>query len=210
MGIFDFLFKKKEAEDITIEINKSLKNSFSNVKKDILNLYENNAEQNSITNSRFAAIEKRLERIEANSSVLSSYIREIKKYHEAKEEVIEEPEEELEVQRLNEQDNIGNVLKNLPRAELKLFIALHELQQNLNAKQISYKSLASYLYPEKEYNSIRSTITQFILRLYTEGMIDKQRIGKETYVKITTNGYKILKNAKIKKLIKEVELHESS
>ena len=208
MGIFDFLFKKKEAEDITTEINKSLKNSFSNVKKDILNLYENNAEQNSITNSRFAAIEKRLERIEANSSVLSSYIREIKKYHEAKEEVIEEPEEELEVQRLNEQDNIGNVLKNLPRAELKLFIALHELQQNLNAKQISYKSLASYLYPEKEYNSIRSTITQFILRLYTEGMIDKQRIGKETYVKITPNGYKILKSARIKKLIKEVELHE--
>src|SRR3989344_2550357 len=98
-----------------------------------------------------------------------------------------------ELQKTPEKGDLLNILKGLPKAELRLFRTLYELQLSLNAKHISYKSLAKYLYPEKEYNSIRSSITQFVLRLNTEGLVDKKRIGKETYVRITPIGHNLLK-----------------
>ena len=104
-----------------------------------------------------------------------------------------------------EEAQILKFLKDIPRAELRLFKALYDLQNSLNAKQISYKSLASYLYPNKDYNSIRSTIAQFVLRLLAEGLVEKRRIGKEGHVYITPHGYKILKNTKTKRIIREIE-----
>ena len=109
---------------------------------------------------------------------------------------------------LEEVKDILSVLNGIPKAELKLFKTIHDLQLSLNAKHISYKSLASYLYPGKEYNSIRSTITQFVIRLHTEGLVEKQRIGKETYVCISSHGNRLLKDARIKKIIKDIEIKE--
>ena len=115
---------------------------------------------------------------------------------------------ENEFEANEDEDILINQLKGIPKAELKLFKTLYELQQSLNVKHISYKSLASYLYPGKDYNSIRSTITQFVIRLYTEGLIEKQRIGKENYVRLTQHGQKVIKNAKIKRMIKEIEVSQ--
>ncbi len=197
MGLFGFLFKKgeDEKEDLS-KINETLKSSFSNVKKDVLHLHKNLADHTSHTHNRFQEIEEKIKRIEF--LLMNNRTQRIIKVVTQKEETQELEEEP--------QGDILDVLKGLPKAELKLFKTLYELQDSLNAKHISYKSLANYLYPGKEYNSIRSSITQFVLRLHTEGLIDKQRIGKETYVKISQNGHKLLKNAKIKKVMKEVVL----
>jgi hypothetical protein len=209
MGVLDFLFGKKEEEDPSVKINSSLKSSFLNVKKDILDLHKNFSNHHNNHYQKFDQIDQRLKRIESSMEILSDYVREYKsnvKIQRATQNVEEKDEEEITLDEPDEDNQVMSVLKSLPRAELKLFRTLYELQNSLNAKHISYKSLAQYLYPGKDYNSIRSTITQFVLRLYSEGLIDKQRIGKETYVKITNNGYKLLKNAKIKKLMKEAEL----
>lgn len=196
MGLFDFLFKKMGDSQLS-KINITLKDSFSNVKKDVGLLHSHISTHKDHTNKRFEDVEERIKKIEL---VLQAFIQ--------KPEIIKQPTSIKEIsleteEQAGTQEDITNVLSGLPRAELKLFKALYELQLSLNAKHISYKSLANYLYPGKEYNSIRSTITQFVLRLHTEGLIEKQRIGKETYVKITQTGQKILKNVKSKKALKE-------
>ena len=203
MGWFDIFKKKSDKEEHIKKINDTLRSSFSNVKKDIIHIHKGFSDHTTSIAQRFEHIEKRLEKLEINLNILqntSKYTKIIEKSAPAieKEEVTES----------EDNDDILNVLKGIPNAELKLFKALYELQDSLNAKQISYKSLASYLYPGKDYNSLRSTITQFVLRLYTEGLVDKQRLGKETYVRITPNGYNLLKKGKIKRMIKELEVKD--
>ncbi|MBI2148715.1 hypothetical protein HYU23_03475 [Candidatus Woesearchaeota archaeon] len=207
MGLFSFFKKKKsDKEEHTAKINEALKNSFSNVKKDILHIHKGISDHKDNTHKRFESIEKRLEKIEINLNILQQtqrpqkFIEKTPKQIEAEEETEELPEEE---------DILLNQLRGIPKAELKLFKTLYELQQSLNLKHISYKSLASYLYPGKDYNSIRSTITQFVLRLYTEGLIEKQRIGKENFIKLTPHGQKVIKSAKTKRMIKEIEMSQN-
>ncbi len=211
MGLFS-IFKKKvdNKEDHVKKINEILKSSFSNVKKDMLHVHKKVLDHTDSSIRRFERIEKRLERMEITLNVLQQtqkhqrIIIDQPQIEQSKKIQIEEdivPEIDFE----QEDEVLASQLKGIPQAELKLFKTLCDLQQSLNLKHISYKSLASYLYPGKDYNSIRSTITQFVLRLYTEGLIDKQRIGKETFIKLTTHGHKVLKNQKTKKIIKELE-----
>lgn len=194
MGIFSFFKKADEREKIS-KLNENLQNSFSNVKKDITVMHKHLTHHKDHTDKRFQQLEEKIKRIEYLMKVYSQQ-------PQQKQTIKSEVQEELE--ELPKED-IANVLKAIPMAELKLFTTLHELQENLNAKHISYKSLAKYLYPEKDYNSIRSTITQFVLRLYTEGLVEKTRIGKETYVKITPSGQRIIKSVKSKKLLQEAK-----
>jgi len=204
MGWFSFFKKKSDPEEHAAKINEALKSSFSNVKKDIIHIHKGFSDHAEHNYKRFEAIEKRLERLEIAFNVLQQTQRSQKVIERIPQKEVEVEEEEIEEENQDE-DILLNQLKGIPRAELKLFKTLYELQQSLNLKQISYKSLASYLYPGKDYNSIRSTITQFVLRLYTEGLIEKQRIGKENFIRLTPHGIKVLKNAKIKRLIKELE-----
>jgi len=205
MGLFSFLSKKRNKKQEHLDkIGEHLKNSFSNVKKDMLHLHQSVNNHMSHTNRKFNDIEDRMKRIELMFLTNHRQAREEIEEKITKQRVKEEPEESEDTQ----EDAVLNLLKSFPRAELKLFKALHELQNSLNAKHISYKSLANYIYPGKEYNSIRSTITQFILRLNTEGLVDKQRIGREAYAKITPYGGQILKNARVRNVIKEVEIND--
>ncbi len=198
MGIFSFFKKTGESEKI-LKINENLKDSFSNVKKDMTLIHKHLSHHKDHTDKRFQHLEEKIKKIEYLMRLsLQQSSQQISDKQERKTEKSQEIEEFQE-------EDIVNFLKGLPMAELKLFTTIHELQENLNAKHISYKSLAKYLYPEKDYNSIRSTITQFVLRLYTEGLVEKTRIGKETYVKITPSGQKIIKSVKSKKLLQEAK-----
>ena len=203
MSIFNFLFKKKSEEDHIGRMNNSLKSSFSNIKNDMLHLHKTISSHTDNTSKKFQEVENRVRRMElilmTLNNISNKEIKETKIVIPQQQEPMEEPEEQIE---------LISVLNGIPKAELKLFKTLHDLQLSLNAKQVSYRSLASYLYPGKEYSSIRSTITQFVLRLHTEGLIEKQRIGKETYIRITNHGNKILKDVRVKRLIKEIEIKD--
>ena len=202
MGVFNFLFKKKRDQEQTNKVHNSLKTSFSNIKTDMLHLHKNFSNHTEHTSKRFQEIDERVRRMENLLLTLNhssqNAIKETKIMFSEKEESEESEETE-------DYNDVLSLLKGIPKAELKLFKTLHDLQLSLNAKQVSYKSLASYLYPNKNYNSIRSTIAQFVLRLLAEGLVEKRRIGKEGHVYITSHGYKILKNTKMKKLMKEIE-----
>ncbi len=195
MGIFSFFKKTGESEKI-LKINENLKDSFSNVKKDITVMHKHLGHHKEHTDKRFQQLEEKIKKIE--------YIMRVSLQQSSQPQKQTKIEKQEETEVVPEGD-ITNILKGLPMAELRLFTTIHELQENLNAKHISYKSLAKYLYPEKDYNSIRSTITQFVLRLHTEGLVEKTRIGKETYVKVTPAGQKIVKNIKSKKLLQEAD-----
>lgn len=201
MGIFDFLFKKNRHEGDKIStINKSLHNSFSNVKKDILHLHKTIKEKDDETNQRFQLIEERIKKMEglffSKLTQKESFMQKIK----------EQPREEKSD--IEYDDSFLNALKSFQRTEIRMFKTIYELQTNLHLKHISYKSLASYVYPNKNYGSIRSAITQFLARLHTEGLVDKKRVGKEAYVTLTPQGYRVIKNAKIKKFIESLQLIE--
>jgi len=198
MGIFSF-FKKTGEKERIFKLNENLQSSFANVKRDITLVHKHLGHHKDHTDKRFQHLEEKIKKIEY---LIKITIQQSAEKPVQKQEIKTEKSEETgEFQ----EEDLANILKGIPMAELKLFTTLHELQENLNAKHISYKSLAKYLYPEKDYNSIRSTITQFVLRLYTEGLVEKTRIGKETYVKITPSGQKIIKNVKSKKLLQEVK-----
>jgi len=205
MGVFSFLFKKKNSDDHIIRINNSLKSSFSNIKEDMLHVHKSLSSHTENTSKRFQDIEERVKRMEKVLSALNYQSTKITKEEPIIIAPVQIKEESYE---LEEVKDILSVLNGIPKAELKLFKTIHDLQLSLNAKHISYKSLASYLYPGKEYNSIRSTITQFVIRLHTEGLVEKQRIGKETYVCISSHGNRLLKDARIKKIIKDIEIKE--
>ena len=195
MGLLAWFKKRGDKEDVLLKVNETLKSSFTNVRKDILHIHKTVSDHTDHTSKKFQEIEDKIKKLEITFLSMNYQ----KPARLIKEITNDEAEE------VYDEDNLLKVLKGIPRAELKLFRTLYELQLSLNAKHISYKSLASYLYPGKDYSSIRSTITQFILRLHTEGLIEKQRIGKEAYVRLTPQGLKLVKNTRIKKIIKETE-----
>ncbi len=203
MGVFSFLFKKKSDEEHIVRINNSLKGSFSNIKTDMLHLHKTISNHTIHTSKKFQEIEESIKRMELVLATLNYQSK--KPFKEPLTITPIKIEEEIEE---SDHNDILTVLNGIPHAELKLFKTIYDLQLNLNTKHISYKSLASYLYPGKDYNSIRSTITQFVLRLHTEGLIEKQRIGKETYVCTSNHGNKILKDVRIKRIIKDITLKD--
>lgn len=195
MGLFSLFFKKEgDKENQIAKINETLKTSFSNVKKDITNVHKHISDHKEDTHNKFKYIEERIKKLELvllnNQQNLSKPV--------AEEVENEEP--------TADESQLLDLLKGFPRAELRLFSAIYQLQKSLNANHISYKTLAKYLYPQKEYDSIRSTIAQFILRLQAEGLVDKKRMGKEAYVKITNTGHKALRKVRKKNLLRDLEV----
>ena len=67
MGLFSIFKKKRDEEERAAKINEALRNSFSNVKKDIVHIHKGFSDHTEHASKKFESIEKRLERIEENS-----------------------------------------------------------------------------------------------------------------------------------------------
>ena len=186
MGIFSF-FRRREEKEILEELTKNLSNSFRNIRKDIIDLHKridaySSKDENYINHLLFH--ESRLSRIETQLNILLN------------------TKDKKEKQILLIEEKFKDIISQLTETQQAMFLTLYQLQLQLNTKNISIKSIAKVLYPQKEYDSIRSTISEYLSILANLGLIEKKRIGKQTYVSITETGESTINKLKKKKKVK--------
>ena len=174
-----WLFKKKDDHKLKKEVETiqgNLKSSFKHIKNDMT---EVNDWLNSL-HSKYNFHADRLTRIEAQLEILLDS----KQKHS---------------KRFNEPQVQTMLLKNLTDTQKKIYLTIHQLQKQLGNKTISYKSIAQVYYPDKDYNSIRSTLSEYITSLYEIGLIEIKKTSNQSKVKLTERGIS---------LINEIDLEE--
>jgi len=190
--VFNFFKKKRdeEAHERIDIVHKILKESFFNVKRDMANLGEwqktiHNSHKNNSTN--MSNFEKRLNRLERE---LQSLIEKkpITKSIEIK--------QQFEEATLIDSELLNETINTLTSTHKKIFMTLFQLQKQLGTNKVSYKSLASVLYTNKSYAEIRSTLSQYISFLEDQGLVEKARKGKESFVGITDPGFDLIESLK--------------
>jgi hypothetical protein len=70
----------------------------------------------------------------------------------------------------------------LTETQQRLCWKLAALQKEMPDQWISLKYLAQELYPDKDYNQVRSTLSQFIAGLEELGIVKRKRKGKQAYI----------------------------
>lgn len=157
-------------------LNKSVHQSFTNLRNDmehvskLLHHFDNKHKEH---DNNFKSLIKRLEDIE-------SIIKESKVPVSAEEE-----KENLELSK-EEQPIEDPLWESLTETQQKLCWKLAALQKEMPNQWISLKYLAQELYPDKEYSTVRSTLSQFITALEEMGIVKRKRKGKQAYVYSTT------------------------
>lgn len=118
------------------------------------------------------------------------------------EEKESEPEPQVEIQ--------GKQMawEDLTTVQQSLFWRLGALQIESNQSWIPTKYLAEELYPNKEYKSVRSMVSDYINLLIDYGLLKKTRKGRQTYTALTKKGIKFFDKNKQKKLLQVMEKTE--
>ncbi len=158
-------------------LSTSVKSSFTNLRKDmehiskLLHHYDGTMGEH---NKRFEQLAKRL-------LILENKLNQMQRVDPEKEsEVHEEP---LQQEEMMEDEVINDSLwESLTETQQKLCWKLAALQKEMPDQWISLKYLAQELYPDKDYNLVRSTLSQFIAGLEELGILKRKRKGKQAYV----------------------------
>ena len=172
-----WFFKKRDNRDLEF-IHKKLDNSFSNIHNDMekvtswINHFHG---KHSGHDKKFESVVKRLDKIEYAVSELQDAM--TTAYQKISEPTIEDNEEE--VKKEVEEDPIW---LELTETQQKLCWKLAGLQKELPNEWISLKYLAQEMYPDKDYASVRSTVSQFIAQLEELGFVKRRRRGRQAYV----------------------------
>lgn len=169
-NMFNWLFKKEKDTEILNkfeEMEKSLKRSFSNIKEDINNLSEHSKHFHSkhfTHDQKFQGLHERILLLEEL----------IKKHHESKEE-LNEIKDELEL------DELGR----LTQVSQRICMVLAALSKEDPDRLIQLKTLAEEMYPNKKYQEIRSTVSQYTTELEELGYLVKKKKGRQVFIKST-------------------------
>jgi DNA-binding transcriptional ArsR family regulator len=171
-------------------IEKTLHNSFSNVKEDITNLtswIHDFKEKHTSHEKRLTKIEEMLEHFLTEIYLLKS-----------EKEVSEINQEQIE---LEESLNQLDMLEELTETQKSLFATIFTLQNQMGTDKVSLKSIAKIAYPDKNYLKIRSTLSEYLTILESLGLVKKKRKGKEAYISITDLGKNLIQNIKKEKIL---------
>ncbi|MFH1376009.1 MAG: hypothetical protein ABIH25_00060 [Candidatus Woesearchaeota archaeon] len=184
--MLDWLFKKREDKDFTKKFNEvesTLKTSFSNIKEDMKILFEHTEK----AHSKHSKHEENFQKIHQRLLALEALI--------YKDKDIEEVVNEIEEIETEERDHLTEISQ-------KICMVLAALGKENPEKLIPLKILAEEMYPDKKYQGIRSTISQYTTELEKLGYIQKKRRGRQVYIKSTEKNPYLKKQTKQKKKIK--------
>lgn len=169
---------KKEIKDHLHNLHLHLAHSFSNIKEDMSKI-----------NFHLKDKDKKLEELERKIQQLEDKLFFAFQLREEPKQ-ISEPEEEYEEDIPNEKPI--SLIASLTYTQQTILVAIYELQTQLGSP-ISFKSLAQYLYRDKKYQAVRTTLSEYIDLLTEYGFAKKERIGRETAAIITKKGGKLAK-----------------
>jgi len=172
-----WFFKKRDDRDLEF-IHKKLDNSFSNIHNDMekvtswINHFHG---RHGDHDKKFDTVVKRLDKIEYAVSELQDAM--TAAYQKISEPSIAEAKDD--VKKIVEEDPIW---LELTETQQKLCWKIAVLQKELPNEWLSLKYLAQEMYPDRDYASVRSTVSQFIAQLEDLGFVKRRRKGRQAYV----------------------------
>lgn len=196
--MFGFFKKRSEPNDDklrkTVEVmQESLKKSFENIKQDFAAMDKHNKhfyEKHDSHEKKHKEHDDRLQKLHERILVLESMINRMDQPEDSAVEVY--PETEVE-----ETDNF----EGMSEVSQKICYILAALAQE-NKELVTQKMLAEEMYPEKEYHTIRSTISQYTTELEELGFVQKKKKGKHVYIKSTQKNPYLGKKIVLKKRVR--------
>jgi len=187
-----------------LRVHENLKQSFIKIRQDISVVQDwisHLNDKDKIKESKIKEIESRLEGVgEALSyAVLAT---------EQKEEM---PQEETDhafllsaTTEVEQQEGHQKILNDLTDTQKSMFYRAGMLLKESGQEWITIKALASDLYPNKEYDKVRSTASEYIGILIDAALLNKKRRGKQTYITLTKKGEKFFKQTNKQSVKKEI------
>lgn len=177
-------------------INNSLKESFSRIRVDMEAVrgwidYFKDREKDQ--EERLKNIESKLEEVSEVVALMGEKKTEVNRDFIMINEDDQETEEET-----------PRILDDLTETQKSIFLRLGTLLYESSQEWITTKALAQELYPDKQYDKVRSTLSEYISILIEAGLVKKKRHGKLTYLSITEKGLSLFeksKKAKLKKIL---------
>lgn len=200
--MFGFFRKRRDPtlEDYQREmskINQNLRNSFVKIKQDVKTIREwidHFHNKHTHHSKKIQHIENKLSELNetVSYSLLAASQKEEPRELIQEAQILEDPQEEI----------TSKVLDDLTDTQKSIFHRVGTLLKESGQKWITIKSLALDLYPNKSYDQIRSTASEYISILIEASLLNKKRKGKQTYITLTKKGEKFFnKSKKAKKII---------
>lgn len=179
-----------------IRLNTNLKHSFLKIKEDIkaIKLWIDYFEgQHKEHKSKFKHVESRLTQMDdfISYSVLASQ----KQERLTKQESVLQ-EEVKEILEQAPSPHYLKLLEDLTETQKTMFYRLALLLKEADQEWVTIKTLATDLYPNKPYDQVRSTASEYANVLIESGLLEKRRRGKQTYITITKKGQQLVEKSK--------------
>ncbi len=200
-----WFFKKKKEPDFNYQrelafIQANLHDSFSKIKQDMKIMKDWISHLNDRDNERVKAIDQMGSRVDELGETLSYVNLAQEQMQIAEKSGPSRVIEELEDAPVPSFD----VLDSLTDTQQAMFQRVGLLLNETGQDWLAIKTLASELYPNKVYDQVRSTTSEYVGILVDSGLLEKRRRGKQTYVSLTKNGEQFFKKVKGSTLTKEV------
>ena len=91
---------------------------------------------------------------------------------------------------------------------LQILKHLMILQLESGKRYVTMRELASELYPDKSYDTIKATISEYIKKLHQQGFVEKIRRGK-LFLSYTENALKFADNQRLNRMRELISKPES-
>ena len=175
---------KREIKGHLHNLHQNLNNSFSNIKGDIskIHIHLQNKDK------KLLELEGKIQSLENRLIYLPHSKKEFKKIPEPESESYEESEEDTYKNRIMDLN-----LASLTFTQRSMLKNIYELKTRYNQDLISSKSLARYIYPGRGYDSVRTTLSEYLNILLEHGLIKKERIGRRMIITLTKEGEELCK-----------------
>lgn len=181
-------WSREGAEEALRKLNFHLSSSFLNVKKD-MDALSRDINKN---DDKFKYFEQRMSFLESQFLTLFSQMQQNNPQKEKKTKELPSPEiSPITI-------NTEMVFSELTYTQKSLLLAIYDHQQAINAP-LSTKSIAKIFYKERDYNSVRTTITEYLDILASHGLIKKTRKKRQNYSYVTERGVQLIEKSLRKK-----------
>lgn len=192
-----WFFKKRKEHHINKlkeEIHSNLKNSFKNIREDmhkITSLIHNKHDEQT---NKILMLQRQIDQLEGKFISISNHVNLNKKGSLKIEEIeLEEPKTD-------------SVIQQLTNVQKSILLKLTLLSKENEKKWIPMKTIALDLYPDKDYTTIKSLVSNYTEILMTLGLVEKRRKGRETLVSLSKKGKNLVKNHKKEPIKKKIKI----
>ena len=196
--MFSWFSKERRLKDIENKLNlmeKSLFISFTNIKKDVI-------DTKNISSYRLHEILRRIERLESEVFDIKGIKSNLLSHQERLQQDI--PITQDFTTEKNQPHDIG-IAGKITEVQQNILTVLAKLHVEDPEKWIAAKQLAEELYPNKNYESIRPMISNYLDVLEELNLTKKLRKRRQVFTKLTSRGISYISpQLKIKPQLKQV------